>query len=359
MALFVAALAIWFVVRVVEVLLLVFLAVLAAVYLSAVTDLLERRFRAARWLGLVSAVVGTLAVVAGLGALLVPPVADQTRSLVAALPQSLADIQTVLARWAGQYPVLQGTDLANPQSGLVAKLIDDAAAFLRGSLLPYVRAGGKLFIEGAGVVVMALYLARQPTLYRDGLVSLVAPGHRDVAVRILDDAGATLKAWVVGQLLAMLVLAVFTAIGLWALQVPYWLAFGIFTGLVAIVPFFGSLVSTLVPALFVVGTGSWVRALAVVALGVVVHVVEANLVAPVIMAKKIALPPVLTIAGVLVMGTLLGAIGLVVAVPVLAMALVLLRHIVQGEIYGDTSHLEPAVLRSTAEFRVSKTKASG
>ena len=57
MALFVAALAIWFVIRVVEVLLLVFIAVLCAVYLSAITDLLERRFHLARWLGLTATLV--------------------------------------------------------------------------------------------------------------------------------------------------------------------------------------------------------------------------------------------------------------------------------------------------------------
>ncbi len=72
-ALFVAALAIWFVIRVVEVLLLVFIAVLCAVYLSAITDVLERRFRLARWLGLTAAVLATLAAVVGIGALLVPP----------------------------------------------------------------------------------------------------------------------------------------------------------------------------------------------------------------------------------------------------------------------------------------------
>ena len=57
MALFVAALAIWFVLRVAEVLLLVCIAALCAVYLSALTDLLERRFRLARWMGLVASVV--------------------------------------------------------------------------------------------------------------------------------------------------------------------------------------------------------------------------------------------------------------------------------------------------------------
>src|SRR6266576_3806431 len=146
---------------------------------------------------------------------------------------------------------------------------------------------------------MALYLARQPRLYRDGILALVSPKHRPVAARILDDLGATLRAWVVGQLLAMMVLALLTALGLWGLGVPYWLAFGIFTGLVAVVPFFGTMVSTLLPALFVVGTGDWL--------------------------------------------------------PVLAVTIVVVRHIVQGEIYGDAERFEPAVLRTTSEFRTPRT----
>lgn len=355
MALFVAALAIAFFVRVVGVLLLVFIAVLCAVYLSAITDLLERRFRLVRWVGLTAAVVATLAAVAGIGALLVPPVIEQTQALISGLPQTLANVQNVLARWAREYPVLRDTDLAVPSSGLVARLIEDAASFLRGSLLPYVTAGGKLFIEGASVVVMALYLARQPRLYRDGILSLVSPKYRAVGARILDDVGATLRAWVVGQLLAMMVLAILTAIGLWALDVPYWLAFGIFTGLVAVVPFFGTLVSTLLPALFVVGTGDWLKVLAVIALGIVVHVIEANFVVPRIMEHKVSLPPVLTISSVLIMGTLIGVVGLVVAVPVLAVTMVLVRHILQAEVYGDGGHLEPAVLRATGEYRTPRT----
>jgi predicted PurR-regulated permease PerM len=350
-ALFVAALVIWFVIRVVEVLQLVFIAALCAVYLSAITDLLERRFRLARWLGLTAAVVATLAAVVGIGALLVPPVIDQTQALMSGLPQTLTNIQSVLAGWAREYPVLRSTELADPSSGLVARLIDDAAGFLRGSILPYVTAGGKLFIEGASVVVMALYLARQPRLYRDGILALVSPKHRAVGAQILSDAHATLRAWVVGQLLAMMVLALLTALGLWALGVPYWLAFGIFTGLVAVVLFFGTLVSTLLPALFVVGTGDWLKVLAVILLGVGVHVVEANVVVPRIMERRLALPPVLTIASVLTMGTLLGVVGLVVAVPVLAVTMVVVRHVLQGELYGDAAHLEPAVLRTTAEHR--------
>ncbi|HYK83143.1 MAG TPA: AI-2E family transporter [Gemmatimonadales bacterium] len=354
MALFVAALAIWFVLRVVNVLLLVFIAALCAVYLSAVTDLLQRRFRFARWVGLTTAVLATLAGIAGVAALIVPPVFEQTEALVSGLPQTLTDVQNVLAHWASQYPVLRHTAVADPaRGGFVAGLVDDASSFLRGSILPYLRAGGKLFIAVASVIVMALYLAVRPGIYRDGLLSLMAPSHRAVGARVLDDAAATLRAWVVGQLLTMTVLGGLTALGLWVLGVPYWLAFGLFTGLVAVVPFFGSLVSTLLPALFVLGSGDWVRVLAVIALGVGVHMVEANLVVPRVMERQVALPPVLTIASVLVMGTLLGVVGLIVAVPVLAVTLVVVRH-VQAELFGERGHVAPAVLRATGEHRVPK-----
>src|SRR5207237_3873347 len=133
--------------------------------------------------------------------------------------------------WARGYAALRHPWLANAQSGLVAGLIIDATTFLKGSILPYVTAGGKLFIEAASVVVMALYLAVQPRLYRDGILSLLPPRYRPVGARVLDAAGATMRAWVVCQLLAMLVLALLTAIGLWVLGVPYCIAFVIVPGL--------------------------------------------------------------------------------------------------------------------------------
>jgi predicted PurR-regulated permease PerM len=346
-ALFVAALVVLFIFRVIDVLLLVFLSILLAVYLSAVTDWMERRFGTKRWLGLTVTVIVTLAGVAGVGVLLLPPVIEQTRALIGGLPQTLTNIQNVLARWASQYPVLDKTDLANPSSGVVSGFVTDAVGFLSGSILGYVRSGGMLFIEGASVVVMALYLARQPRLYRDGLISLFAPRHRPIAVRVFDDAAATLRAWVVGQLIAMAVLAGLTVLGLFFLGVPYWLAFGIFTGLVAIVPFFGTLVSTLLPALFVLASGDWMKVLLVILLGILIHVFEANVVVPRIMQHKVELPPVLTIASVLIMGTLLGPIGLIVAVPLLCVTMVLVRHILHGEIYGEPGRRQPAVLVPT------------
>ena len=240
MALFIGALAVWLAVRVVPVLLLVFLAILIAVFLSAVTDLLGRRFGIGRGLGLTLATIGTTGAVVGLGALFIPPVVEQTRALITGLPQTLASLQAALERLGQEYPVLRDSALADPQSGLVNGVLADVTEYLRGAIVPYLRVGGRLLLDSAAVLVMAIYFAHRPLMYRDGLLALVSPRQRALAGRIVVDMAATLRAWVTGQLLAMVLFAAFTAIGLWALGVPYWLAFGLFAGVAALVPFFGT-----------------------------------------------------------------------------------------------------------------------
>jgi predicted PurR-regulated permease PerM len=141
---------------------------------------------------------------------------------------------------------------------------------------------------------------------------------------------------VIGQLIAMVVLAILTTFGLWLLGVPYFLAFGVFAGIAAIVPFFGTLFSTLVPALFALGVAGLGKAVMVALLGVGVHLIEANFISPVVMERQVNLPPVITIAGVLLIGKLFGLAGLIVAVPILAFVMVLIRHVLMGEVYGDS-----------------------
>jgi predicted PurR-regulated permease PerM len=132
----------------------------------------------------------------------------------------------------------------------------------------------------------------------------------------------------------MILLGALTALGLWILDVPYALTFGLFTGIAAIVPFFGSLVSTLLPAAFVLGgAGGAGRALAVIGLGVAVHLVEGNLVAPLIMQRQVNLPPVMTMMSVLIMGSLLGPVGLLVAVPAIVVLDVIILRILINRIY--------------------------
>jgi predicted PurR-regulated permease PerM len=152
----------------------------------------------------------------------------------------------------------------------------------------------------------------------------------------------------------MAFLAALTAMFLYALKVPFALTFGIFTGLVSIIPFFGTLLSTTLPALFVLnGPNGGTRALLVLGVGVIVHLIEGNIVSPYAMSKKVDLPPVLTIMAVLIMGQLLGGIGLIVALPTLAMVMVIVRRILitriyEGQGFRRTTRERPLVLRLPA-----------
>jgi predicted PurR-regulated permease PerM len=328
-----AILLLFFLYSVAEVLLLLFIAVLFATWLGAITDALQRRLGAPRPLGLLAALTVTALGLLGVGWLMLPPVVEQTRSLVDTLPELVSQWDAQLATLAERSRLMSQILGPLPEGhSYVGGFLGEIDTWLR-EAVPYLFGGARFFIHFISVLVMGIYLALRPSLYREGLVTLAPPVHRDLVRDILGELATTLRAWIVGQLLAMFVLGGLTWIGLELLRVPYALAFGVFTGVVAIVPFFGTLVSTLLPALFILGgTGSIVHALLVVVLGVVVHVIEANLVAPMIMERQVRVPPVLSILSVLVMAHLLHVIGLLVAVPVVATLLVIVRRVYVGRV---------------------------
>lgn len=333
-------------VRTVDVLLVVFLSVLLGVYLRAVADILHRKLQVPETVGLLSGVVLTVGVLVGIIFLIAPAVSAQVQDLLANLPRFLTDLDATITRIIRGTPLL-GRFVGGGTSSLFGSTLSEIFGFLRGAAVPYVKGGVEFLIEGVSVLVMALYLARNPEIYRRGIIALTPPPHRTLARNILNDLGVTLRAWVVGQLTSMVLLAALTTLGLWALRVPYFLAFGVFAGVAAIVPFFGTLLSTIIPALIALGVSGLPKALAVAGVGVGVHLIEANFVAPVVMERQVNLPPVLTIAGVLLLGKLFGLAGLVVAVPILAVIMVLVRHILFGELYGDPmSEAEASPLNS-------------
>ena len=331
-----------------EVLLLLFLAVLVAVYLDALTGALARRTKLGRGAAFALAVILSIFAVAALAALLVPPVVAQTRQLASKLPDYIVAWSEWLKRMVERFPALGPLVGDDRQSQFVDVAIGEARAFA-GALAPQLIHVVHSLINVASVLVMALYLSLHPETYRDFVVSLTPPRHRDATRDVLAALGTTLRAWTLAQLLAMAVLGALTALGLWLLGVPYWLAFGIFSGVAAIVPFFGTLVSTLLPALFVLGgAGEPGRALLVVLLGVVVHIIEGNFVAPLIFQRSVHLPPVFSIMAVLIVGKLLGPVGLLVAVPTLVVVMVFIRKVLLERVYGDTR--TPEARREDAEL---------
>ena len=318
-----------------DLLLVAFIAVLIAIYLGGLTDQLVRWTRLPRPAALLLSLLITLLALVGIGFLVAPAVVAQTEGLIKAIPGYLTALDRMVQDFANRSEIFRQTDLASGETGVASVALNDALGFVQHSLLSYATGTGRILIDGLAVLAMGLYLALRPEPYIEGVLHVVPPARRPVARAIMRDAADTIRAWVGAQLLAMVVLAVATAIGLLILGVPYWLAFGLLAGVAVMIPFFGSLTSTLLPAVLILPGRGPLAALAVALVGVIVHLIEANVVHPLIMQHKVALPPALTILAVLVMGALAGLLGMVVAVPLLATLIVVIRHVLIYQTYGE------------------------
>lgn len=355
-AVLVTVLLLWLAGTVADLLLLLFLGILIAVYLSAVTDVLSARTGLPRGAAFALSVALSIGALVGIGSLLVPPVVEQTRQLLTVLPRIAGEWEAGLERFLSTIPGMD--DVLVPGEHRIFGVALEEAQRMLGALVPRLFDTLHLVINLVAVLVMAVYFAVRPDIYRDFAIAVTPPRHRDAAAEVISALSETLRAWTIAQLLAMTTLAALTAFGLWILDVPYWLAFGIFTGLVAIVPFFGTLVSTLVPALFVLPeAGGGTKALLVLLLGTIIHVAENQLVVPLLMHRRVDLPPVLTIMSVLICGKLLGPFGLLVAVPTLAVLMVLIRRVLIARIYQD-SEQSGSVVKPVLSRRRSRALAA-
>jgi predicted PurR-regulated permease PerM len=347
-------LGLWLFKSVAQVFLLLFLGILISLYLGAVSNFVERKSRMPSSAAFAIAVVGSLGALVLLGWILIPPVVTQTQALINALPGFITSWEAGLDNLAVRFPFLK--DAIGTGDNRIITAVYERVSTMFGDVVPRVFSLVHAAIDIFAVGVMGIYLALHPALYREWLIALFPPIHRDLVRDVLGDLANTLRAYIVGQVIAMSVLAALTAFGLYLLEVPFWLPFGIFTGLVAIVPFFGTLLSTILPAVFVLSgppfhgmTGAG-HATLVILLGVVIHLFEGNVVAPLVMSKKVDLPPVLTIMSVLVMGKILGPLGLIVAVPTLAVVMVVVRRILitriyEGQGFRKTARERPLLLR--------------
>jgi predicted PurR-regulated permease PerM len=122
----------------------------------------------------------------------------------------------------------------------------------------------------------------------------------------------------------MLIVTILTAIGLYAMGMPLVLFLSVFAGVMAFIPNFGPIIA-LIPALLVAMTQSPTTALYVLILYMAVQVIESNLITPFIQREMVALPLAVIIVAQVVLGILVGGLGLILATPIVAIAMVLVR----------------------------------
>lgn len=180
-----------------------------------------------------------------------------------------------------------------------------------------------LTIQTFATAILALYIAYDPETIIRGMLRLIPQRHHSRVRRVLKASQLRLQGWIFGTGIAMLFLGVSATIGMLLLGIPLALPFGVIAGIFEIIPYFGSIVGTFLPALVAL-TLSPVKLILVLALFLILNQVDAHLVQPLVMGREVNLHPVMVIVTFLVMGKLLGLIGVVLAVPTAAIVVTLL-----------------------------------
>jgi predicted PurR-regulated permease PerM len=330
-----------------DVLFVVFLAVLLAAFLSIFVDRLQR-IKVPRVVGGPLVLLAFLGLIVGLGAAAWPMLRDQVSELGETMPQMIERAgDWVSQQYSAMAGRLMDTDAPRATLDLREQLREGVTPLVRGAI-PVLGSIGGAIVSGLVVLFAGLYVAIEQPLFWRGALRLVPPARRDTAKHTLHRVGKTLRGWILGTVINMVVVGLVTGLALWALGIPTAFALAILAGLLEFVPIFGPILAS-IPAILIGLTISPAMGLWVTLLYVGIQQLESNLLHPLVMKGTVKLPPALSLSFQVMMAILFGFIGIVVAVPILAVLIVFVKslYVEPMEENEHEEHEEPS--KSTSE----------
>ncbi|HYI52057.1 MAG TPA: AI-2E family transporter [Microbacterium sp.] len=300
------------------------LAMFAALGLDPVLKWFERHNVKRPWaITIVFLVFGVLG--AGLIWLVVPTLIDQVTAFITGIPATIANFETT-----DTYAWLEGifgpglTTLVNELESFITNPANIAA--ISGGLLKIGAGIATAVSGGLIVVVLTLYFVASLPAIKDSLMQF-APARNRPKVRIMTNE---ITDSIGSYLMGMVILAFFNSIVAFLLHfflgLPYPLLMGVLAFSITIIPLVGPVLYWIFASVLALFT-SPVSAL-IFAIAYLVYIqIEAYVITPKVMSKAISIPGSLVVIGALIGGTLLGLIGALVAVPVTASILLIIKQV--------------------------------
>jgi predicted PurR-regulated permease PerM len=313
----------WFLVQAVinarSVIVLIVVSMFLAIGLNpSVEWLMDRGLRRVHAVGAVF--VGVIAWFVAFGFAVVPPLVSQTRELVESLPGLLTQLE--------RSETIRGLD---QQYGIIER----AQGYLAGGGLGERAFGG---IVGVGrvvlgalfgavtVLILTLYfLASLPNIKRQ-FYRLVPASRRERVALLGDEVLSRIGGFVSGAIIVAALAIVTSFLFLSAIELNYALPLSLFVGIMALIPMVGATIGALVVC-SVAFVDSVAKGVACVVFYVVYQQVENYLVYPRVMRRAVDVPASVTVMAALIGGALLGVVGALLAIPVAAAVLLVVREV--------------------------------
>jgi predicted PurR-regulated permease PerM len=303
----------------------------AAALLAYIGDPLAdrlQRLKLPRTLAVVAVFVLTFLLLGLLVLLVGPLIRTQVGALLDALPEIVRQVEQVwLPNIAGMLDLDLGDDVG--LGAFVARYGDMAGTWGTKVLVSVSQSGGavaaavlSLFL----VPILTFYLLRDWDSILAHLGALIPTDQRDTVFGLARETDDVLGAFLRGQLLVMLALAIIYSLGLGLVGLKFAIAIGVVSGLVSFVPYLGFVFGILLASITVVLEPDplW-RLVGVVATFSIAQALEGSLLTPKLVGDRIGLHPVLIIFAVAAGGQLFGFFGILLALPAAAVLSVIVR----------------------------------
>jgi predicted PurR-regulated permease PerM len=310
-----------------HVLMIVYVSVVFAIGFSPVVRIIERQKlipigkRVPRWLAILLLYVGILGTLALVLVLIFPPMVRQGEALWGKLPemfergqQFLIDKGLLREHLTMQEAVERAPGSGGDAVGRVARTAWGVAGGIFGVVT---------------VLILTFYMLVDSWSLRQSALKLFPKARReraDAASRVVMEK---VSAWLTGQLLLASTIGITSAIGLWALGIPFFYVLALISAIGEMIPIVGPILAA-IPAIAVASTVSFQKVILVIIFFLVQQQLENHILVPKIMSRQVGVSPVTVIVSLLIGGSLLGVVGAILAVPTAA-----ILQVVASEIFSE------------------------
>jgi predicted PurR-regulated permease PerM len=267
---------------------------------------------------------------------------DQANTLIND-PEPLKNLRTKIQKLSPRF-----YEFAEPRFGELMKsinperIMDLGLSWLQSGLFRLVNLTTSL-IDLMLIPFLVYYFLADYGAMRSRVERLIPPRYRAITSNLIGQISNVLSSYVRSQLLIGLVMGLLYSLGFAILRVPLAFTIGMLAGVLNFIPYFGTLIGLALSLLFLIldyaGVG---RLLGVLAVFVIVQSVEGYFLTPKLIGSRLHLHPLWVLTGLLIGGNLFGLVGVILAVPVIAIAKVLLAFIEeiyqQSDFYRRTAH---------------------
>ncbi len=304
-----------------QLLTLLLVVVLTIILSLPLADAASRAERAGlpRAAGALGALLAVTAVVAAIGYLLAPQFVSEVKEFAANLPSILAGAQRYVHDAFG----LRTGNLAAELNRVVQSYTHHPQRLIG----PFEQLGGAAALLIAGVVLVVLgafLIAINPEPLVETALALVPARRRGQALDVSERVRRAWLGWMTAVGLDMVLLGGLLFIGLTLVGLPFALGFAVFSALLTVIPNYGSVISAFPPIIAGLSQ-SPAKAVLVLVVYLIVNQIEGNLILPLIMARTVDMHPAVVSLGLLVMAALFGLIGVLIAIPLISLAMILVQ----------------------------------